>query len=152
MALFDFLKRKDEAEKARASKIENKAQKSVKKTSDTKKTEKKVSVKPQKTEESKIIKSKKVSEFSYEAVRQPHISEKASYLAERDQYVFDVSKNYNKNEIKKTIEGIYGVNVLSVNKIKIPAKKMRLGKTQGFKKGYTKAIVKIKKGQKIEIL
>jgi len=39
-----------------------------------------------------------------------------------------------------------------VNIIKIPAKKRRLGRTQGFRKGYTKAVVKIRDGQKIEIL
>jgi len=90
--------------------------------------------------------------FAYEAVKQPHISEKATYLSEKDQYVFEVLAGYNKEEIKKAIEGIYGVNVLSVNVVKIPAKKRRLGRTEGFKKGYKKAIVKIKQGQKIEIL
>jgi ribosomal protein L23 len=44
------------------------------------------------------------------------------------------------------------VNVLSVNIVKIPHKKRRLGKTEGFRKAYKKAIVKIKEDQKIEIL
>jgi len=39
-----------------------------------------------------------------------------------------------------------------VNIIKIPAKKRRLGRTEGFRKQYTKAVVKKKEGQKIEIL
>ncbi|OGZ78905.1 MAG: 50S ribosomal protein L23 [Candidatus Staskawiczbacteria bacterium RIFOXYD2_FULL_37_9] len=90
--------------------------------------------------------------FSYEAIKQPHISEKGSYLAEKDQYIFEVSPNYNKQEIKNAVEGIYGVNVLSVNSVKIPAKRRRLGKTEGFRRAYKKAIVKIKNGQKIEIL
>ena len=59
---------------------------------------------------------------------------------------------YNKNEIKNAVEGIYKVDVLSVNLIKIPAKKRRLGRTEGFRKAYRKAVVKIKNGQKIEIL
>ena len=46
----------------------------------------------------------------------------------------------NKNEIRKSVEGIYGVNVLSVNIVRIPAKKRRLGKTEGFRKAYKKAI------------
>jgi len=92
------------------------------------------------------------SKFSYEAIKQPHISEKATYLAESNQYTFEVSPNYNKHEIKNAVEGVYGVNVLSVNIIKIPAKKRRLGKTQGFRKAFKKAIVTIKEGQKIEIL
>ena len=47
--------------------------------------------------------------------------------------------------------GVIG-NVLDVNTIKIPHKKRRLGKTQGFKKAFVKAVVQIKEGQKIEIL
>ena len=66
---------------------------------------------------------KKTEKFAYEAIKQPHISEKATYLSEKDQYVFEISPNYNKQEVKKAIEGIYGVDVLSVNIIKIPAKK-----------------------------
>lgn len=85
-------------------------------------------------------------------MKEPHISEKGSVLAEKGQYVFKVFPRTNKTEIKKAIEGIYRVDVLSVNVLKIPAKKRRLGKISGFKKGYKKAIVKIRKGQKIEIL
>ena len=66
--------------------------------------------------------------------------------------MFEVSPNYNKNEVKNAVEGIYNVDVLSVNIIKIPAKKRRLGRTEGFRKAYKKAVVKIKEGQKIEIL
>ena len=99
---------------------------------------------------------RKSGKFSYDVIRQPHISEKASYLAEKNQYTFEISlgpKGYpNKNEIKNAIEGLYKVDVLSVNMIKIPAKKRRLGKIEGFRKAYKKAVVKIKEGQKIEIL
>ncbi|OGZ69917.1 MAG: 50S ribosomal protein L23 [Candidatus Staskawiczbacteria bacterium RIFCSPHIGHO2_12_FULL_38_11] len=83
-------------------------------------------------------------------VKEPHISEKSTYLAEDNKYVFKVYQNANKPEIKRSVEGIYGVNVLSVNIIKIPNKKRRIGRTEGFKKGYRKAIVTIKEGQKIE--
>ena len=73
-------------------------------------------------------------------------------LSDSNKYVFKVYPNANKIEIKKAIEGVYGVDVLSVNVIKIPKKKRRLGKVQGFKAGYSKAVVKIRDGQKIEIL
>ena len=43
--------------------------------------------------------------FSYEAIKQPHISEKASYLAEKDQYIFEISPNYNKKELTMTFGG-----------------------------------------------
>ncbi len=134
MSLFDFLKRKKQIEKAKSA--EKPAKISV--------------IEP--VMQAPVLKTKKSAVFSYEAVKQPHISEKATNLAEKNQYIFELSPNYNKKEIKKTIEGVYGVDVLSVNIIKIPAKKRRLGKTQGFRKGFSKAVVKIKQGQKIEIL
>lgn len=142
MALLDFLKKKKEAEKA--------AKKPAKKASEVKveKKEEKKAEAPKAPARAKITKSG----FAFEAVKEPHISEKASILSEGNQYTFEVSPKYNKNEIKKAVEGIYGVNVLSVNMIKIPAKKRRLGRTEGFKKQYKKAVVKIKDGQKIEIL
>ncbi|MCX6718637.1 MAG: 50S ribosomal protein L23 [Candidatus Staskawiczbacteria bacterium] len=143
-ALLDFLKNKEQAQKSK------KAAKKPVKVSDVKKIEKTEIAKPA---SAKAPAGKAKSEkFSYEAIKQPHISEKASYLGQIDQYIFEVSPNYNKNEIKKSVEGIYGVDVLSVNIIKIPAKKRRLGRTEGFRKAYKKAIVKIKNGQKIEIL
>lgn len=85
-------------------------------------------------------------------MREPHISEKATYLGDINKYIFKVYDSANKLEIKKSIEGIYKVNVLSVNVVKIPGKKRRIGRIEGFKKGYTKAIVTIQEGQKIEIL
>ena len=149
MALLDFLKKKEEAEKAK--KAEEKSEKvSVAKTeakSASKKTEKKV----EKKETAAAAKTTN-AKFSYDAIKQPHISEKASYLGEKNQYTFEISPNYNKKEIKDAVEGIYNVNVLSVNMIKIPPKKRRLGKTEGFRKSYKKAVVTVKEGQKIEIL
>ena len=143
MALLDFLKRKKEVEKSK--KPAKKSEKVLVKKETEKKPVKKVESTPAKP-------AVKKGKFSYDAIKEPHISEKATYLAEKSQYTFKVSPNYNKNEIKKAVEGIYGVNVLSVKIIKIPAKKRRLGKTQGFKKSLTKAVVKIQEGQKIEIL
>lgn len=134
MALLDFLKKKKEAEKAREGRTP---------------AELKVEKKPIKVS---VAKNKRTTFFSYDIVKEPHISEKATMLSETNQYTFKVYSNANKIEIKKAVEGIYGVDVLSVNIIKIPKKKRRLGKVQGFKAGYTKAIVKIKEGQKIEIL
>jgi large subunit ribosomal protein L23 len=144
MAILDFLKNKEE-EKAK------KPAKKPAKVSVGKKEEKKTVIKTEIPEKVKTVKTNN-EKFSYEAIKQPHISEKASYLAEKDQYIFKVSPNFNKNEIKKSVEGIYGVTVLSVNIIRIPAKKRRVGRTEGFRKTYKKAVVKIKEGQKIEIL
>jgi len=136
MALLDFLKKKKQVEKAKPASVRQ----SSKSEGD------------QKKQPASVKTPARRGGFSFEAVRRPHISEKASYLSEKDQYIFEVAPDYNKNEVKNAVEGLYGVDVLSVNIIKIPAKKRRLGRVEGFKKGYKKAVVKIKNGQKIEIL
>jgi len=82
----------------------------------------------------------------------PYITEKATALSKVDQYVFKVHSKANKAEIKKAIEDFYKVNVLDVKIIKVPKKQRRFGKILGYRSGFKKAIVKIKKGQKIEII
>ena len=73
-------------------------------------------------------------------------------LGEGNQYVFKIYPRANKADVKKAIEKVFGVDVTGVKVINIPKKKRRLGKIKGFKEGYKKAIVKIKEGQKIEVL
>src|SRR5258706_16141485 len=137
MALFDFLKRKEELEKAQQKKQpEKKAEKVLVK----KETEKKV----EKAEKVSAVKTGKANSFSYTIIKEPHISEKATILAEENKYTFKVYNNSNKPEIKKAVEGIYGVDVLDVKVIKIPKKKRKLGRTEGFRKGFSKAVITIK--------
>jgi len=140
MKLFDFSKKKKKVRKKEAEKKEVK-----------KPEEKKEIAKPSKVEIPKLKKRKETPQL-YRILKSPHVSEKATDLAEKGKYVFKVFPGANKIEIKKTVESLYGVDVLAVNIIKIPPKKRRLGRISGFKKGYKKAIIKIKKGQKIEIL
>ncbi|HCC60186.1 MAG TPA: 50S ribosomal protein L23 [Candidatus Staskawiczbacteria bacterium] len=157
MALFDFLKRKKEIEKSKeVRKTAKKPDKSRRHFDGPATISPKANLggeeKPETVVQKPVARPKKNVKFSYEAITKPHISEKATYLAEKNQYIFVVPVSYNKKEIKNSVEGIYNVDVLSVNKVKIPAKKRRIGATQGFKKGFVKAIVKIKEGQKIEVL
>jgi large subunit ribosomal protein L23 len=89
---------------------------------------------------------------SYKVLKIPHVTEKATDLTKENKYVFRVWPGSNKIEIKKTIEDLYDVDVISVKIINVPSKQRRLGRTLGWRKGYKKAIVKIKEGQKIEVL
>lgn len=82
----------------------------------------------------------------------PRITEKATLLQQNDQYIFRVFPTATKPEIKKSIEEIYGVDVLAVRIINVKRKKKRLGRSQGFQPGYKKAIIRTKKGQTIEVM
>lgn len=99
----------------------------------------------------KDSKEKRIA-LAWGILRRAHITEKATNLSGKNRYVFNVFKNANKDQIKKSVVDIYGVNVVSVNIINIPAKKRRMGRTQGWRQGYRKAIVEIKKGQEIELM
>lgn len=94
----------------------------------------------------------KKTQAAWRILRTAHITEKATDLSGKDQYIFNVYKSANKNEVKKAVESIYGVDVVCVNMINIPPKTRRVGKNFGKKPGYRKAIVSIKEGQKIELM
>lgn len=102
------------------------------------------------------VKDKKRLAKVYAILKEPHITEKATALAEKGQYVFKVVLKTNKIEVKKAVESLYSVKVAKVRIIKIAGKKRRLGKAegwkQGLKKGYKKAIVTLAQGEKIEVM
>jgi len=79
-----------------------------------------------------------------------YISEKASDLLGINQYVFKVFPRANKTEVKRAIESLYKVKVVGVKIIIVSGKTRRMGKSQGWKKGYKKAIIRVKQGQRIE--
>jgi large subunit ribosomal protein L23 len=97
-------------------------------------------------------KQRKKTGMAYGILESLHVTEKATDLSKNNQYVFKIFPKANKPEIKKAIEEIFNVDVVGVNIIKTPSKRRRLGRTFGWRKGYKKAIVKIKQGQKIDIL
>jgi large subunit ribosomal protein L23 len=117
-----------------------------------------VEVRPPQAKREKIIgeaypvRKSKISNGAYRILKTPQVTEKATDLVKKNQYVFKVYSRVNKVEIKKAIEDLYGVDVVSVKIINVPKKRRRLGRISGWRKGYKKAIVKIKEGQKIEVL
>lgn len=87
----------------------------------------------------------------FDIIREPVITEKSMQLVEtNNSYTFVVDKKANKVEIKKAIEGIFNVTVVSVRTINVLPKKKRMGRYEGFTSGYKKAIVKLVEGDSIE--
>jgi large subunit ribosomal protein L23 len=81
---------------------------------------------------------------------QPRISEKSGSLAQMNKYVFLVAKKANKVEVKKAVEAAYKVKVMQVNVVNNHGKKRNFGRTKGVTADFKKAIVTLKKGDKIE--
>ncbi len=118
--------------------------------------QKKEKTEPEKPEKKKKEDSQDKSTFKKEPIawrslEYPYISEKATDLSQENKYVFVMKDKANKKQVKDAVEELYKVNVLNVNVVKIPRKKKRLGRHHGWKKGFKKAIVELKKGQKIDI-
>ncbi len=86
------------------------------------------------------------------AIVRPHITEKAAILAEKGTYVFEVARDTNKIEIAKAISALYNVVPVRVNIINLPATRVVVRGRNGVKSGLRKALVTLKKGDKIEIL
>ena len=128
-------------------KKEKKKAKPKEKPVEEKKTEKKPEVKPGKKKIERRLKAE-----AWRVLKEPHVTEKSTDLVKRNQYVFRVHSQTNKTEIKEVIEDLYRVDVVTVRIVNIPSKKRRLGRTEGWRKGYKKAIIGVKKGQKIELL
>ncbi len=115
-----------------------------------KKKEPKKEFKKEPKKEVQLKKNIGKSKIAYRILKEPIISEKGTRLAEEGKYFFKVFDNANKVEIKRAIEDVYRVKVENVNIVNIPRKKKRLGRQEGWKKGYKKAIISLKKGDKIE--
>lgn len=91
-----------------------------------------------------------MSDHIINLIQAPHVSEKATLLGEKcGQYVFKVRKDSNKADIKKAIESSFGVNVESVRVMNSKPLKIRMGRIQGTRKAWKKAIVSLKKGEAI---
>ena len=88
----------------------------------------------------------------YDVVREPVITEKISIQSERDgKYAFIVHKLANKKQVKSSVEKIFNVHVTKVNVINSLGKWRRIRYQPGRTADWKKAIVTLKKGEKIDI-
>jgi large subunit ribosomal protein L23 len=87
----------------------------------------------------------------YKIVRRPIVTEKGSTLKdENNQLIFEVALAANKSEIKKAVEKLFKVTVLSVRTQNRLGKRKRLGKSVGRRKNWKKAIVTLKEGNRVD--
>ncbi len=85
-------------------------------------------------------------------IKNPRVTEKASFASEQNVYTFDISKSVNKTEIKKAIFTLYKVKPIKVNVLNIPRKNIMSKGKAGVRGGGRKALVYLKKGDKIEFI
>jgi len=85
-------------------------------------------------------------------IRMPLISEKSTNLRlDQNKYVFEVDRKANKLQIKEAVEELFGVKVEDVTTMMMHGRPKRLGRFEGRRPDWKKAMVKLKKGETIEL-
>lgn len=79
----------------------------------------------------------------HDIVIRPLITEKTMDLIQDRKYVFIVDKRANKSEIKRAVESIFDVDVEKVNTMNMRGKVKRMGRFEGKRPDWKKAIIKL---------
>ena len=98
----------------------------------------------------------------YSVVLRPVVTEKTHRLMENAGrrragraptrlYTFEVHPDANKIDIRKAVEKLFNVKVVSVSTQRVRGKPRRVGTSQGYTRGWKKAVVRLAPNQTIEI-
>ncbi len=88
----------------------------------------------------------------HETILGPVVTEKSTGLADtQGTYAFRVPLAANKVEIRKAVEHLFRVHVTSVNTMKMRGKKKRVRLQEGKTPDWKKALVTLRKGEKIDL-
>lgn len=86
-----------------------------------------------------------------EVLIRPIVTEKSTALIEQGKYTFRVPLQATKIQIRQAVEQIFKVKVQSVNTMRYEGKLKRMGRTEGRRSDWKKAIVTLKPGETIEL-
>jgi large subunit ribosomal protein L23 len=87
---------------------------------------------------------------AHDILVRPVITEKSAALMQENKYTCVVDMAANKTEIRQAVEEVFNVKVESVKTVRVLGKVKRMGRSQGKRSDYKKAIVKLAEGQRIE--
>ena len=83
-------------------------------------------------------------------IKRPVITEKTTKLMEENKYCFLVDPKANKTQIKQAVEEIFKVKVKAVNTLNVLGKVKRMGKYEGRRPSWKRAIVTLETGNRIQ--
>lgn len=93
----------------------------------------------------------KTESIAYRILIKPLITEAATFMAEANKYAFKVADSATKMQVKKSIEELFKVSVISVRTMNVLGKRKSRGRVEGVRPGYKKAIVTLKDGDSINV-
>lgn len=86
-------------------------------------------------------------------IKNPRITEKAGIKSEsQNVYTFEVMKDATKKNVGEAIKLIYKVTPIKINIVNLPAKNVTARGKKGVKQAVKKALVFLKKGDKIAFI
>jgi len=86
----------------------------------------------------------------YQIIRRPIITEKGLGVKEvHGTVVFEVSSKATKTQIKEAVQQIFKVKVADVRTANVYGKMRRRGQTEGYRRDWKKAYVKLAAGEKM---
>ena len=87
----------------------------------------------------------------HDVIRRPVVTEKSNIAREeRNVVTLAVDPRADKRAIRHAVETLFDVKVLEVRTLRMPRKSKRVGRFEGRKPEWKKAIVKLAEGQTIE--
>ena len=87
----------------------------------------------------------------YSIIKKPHVTEKTSLgTAASNSITLVVDRESNKIEIKRAVESLFKVSVLSVRTVNVAGKVKRFGRSFGKRQNWKKAYITLKEGQTVD--
>ncbi len=86
------------------------------------------------------------------AIIRPRITEKSGILSQSGTYTFEISEGANKHAVAVAIRSIYKVDPIKVSIINTPSRDVFIRGRKGTVSGIRKAMVTLKKGDKIDFV
>jgi len=88
----------------------------------------------------------------FEIIKRPLDTEKLDRMRDREnKFAFEIDLKANKTEVKQAIEQLFKVKVVSVKTAIVRGKFRRIGRSEGQRPNWKKAIVTLKEGDAISL-
>ncbi|MFA6458801.1 MAG: 50S ribosomal protein L23 [Candidatus Paceibacterota bacterium] len=86
------------------------------------------------------------------AIIRPRITEKSGVMSQSGVYTFEISRDANKDSVRKAMKALYNVTAVKVGIVNIAAKSVFVRGKKGRIPRMKKAFVTVKKGEKIDFV
>ena len=86
------------------------------------------------------------------SILRPRITEKSGLLSQMGVYTFEISRNSNKNSVASAVKALYKVVPVKIAILNNPSRNVFIRGRKGVVSGFRKALVTLKKGDKIDFV